>query len=143
MCLITKQQEPIILDKDLEVYKIVYFDTRDQSARPVIRYSFKYKLNKLYSTEIKESENPVYTDAEDMSYWEKEGVNLEYNIPSHIKIFGQGYHFYTELGRAISVLGLFGKIVKCIVPKGSQVYYGHQLGVSNQIIITDSIIAQN
>ena len=146
MCLITRQKDPIILEEDLEVYKII----NQLVYKNGVYYSafikgFEYKLNKLYSTTIeKASDHTSYFDnivAEhyNLSDWRsiKEAIKKE-------EFFSYGQGFHSIVGkesikrRTNSNFRLLSerRVVKCIIPKGSEIYYDETgLCVSSQIIV--------
>lgn len=135
MCLITKQNKPIILKEDLIVYKLVRKWNSNKHYYS-LNENFPYTFNELYKTTIEESTTWVFNDLISQKY---------YNyliIKERFFCFGQGFHFYLTRKRA----GLYQYgdskgsyrhiMVKCLIPKGSKVIYDETgLGVSDQIII--------
>lgn len=152
MCLITNQQEPIILEEDLVVYKVLK-STRSNDVVASTARSFEYTLGKLYSTSIEETSDALFADPQDLDdcsqiygvaphYF---GVSKLYFIKSKqpatkFKVFGAGFHFCKNKKRAIqhikTIRSSIVYIYKCLIPKGSEVYYNcSDLGVTNNIIV--------
>lgn len=150
MCLITKQKEPIILKEDLEVYKIVEYYKENVFVSP-FNY-FVWKLKKKYKTHIEfENYDFCFFSDEEGDYFIKE-LNFQPDAlfsevlrkitkeMDYTKL-SKGFHSLTTLERAKR-----GKvhnsevIVKCRIPKGSQVYYGPvDQVVSNQLIVLEEV----
>ena len=147
MCLITRQQEPIILKEDLEVYKVIRLSEKGV-YKSFFYGDFEYELNKLYSTTILQTE-----DVDKVRAFDNE-VEKTYNIAGSgfdsykgvikelknktLFTYGQGFHSIVgrENTKRKEPRYLCRRIVKCIVPKGSEVYYDETgLCVSNQIIV--------
>lgn len=138
MCLITKQKEPFIADKDITVYKMLDENSSDSAYSPY--QSYHYKLNELYQTIIEEDEyiccfdNVDQTEIEiDYPHWMFDRVFKEYGL----KAFGSGFHstFKTERLDKYKTT-----IFECVIPKGSEYYIGFtDLVISNQIIIKRKI----
>ena len=143
MCLITNKQ-PQIATEDIVVYKEL-----NHNLRSVFQY-FQYELNKLYSTEIKESPSGTYSPfcQVDRNYlYNTYGgfEQLEDLIDSGaLKIYQEGFHSIS-----LGILGVFLEaeeryensiIVKCIIPKGAT-YIEDFVGfiVSNQIMIVERV----
>ncbi len=143
MCLITKQEEPIILKEDLIVYKVLR--RRNGSLAPYsMGREFEYEVGQTHKTDIKVSIGKSIVA--DFEAWgaieaveEKELENctesdLLDKLPSlGYKSFGPGFHFMTSKKRANEYPGV---LVRCTIPAGSEVHYDMSgLGVANQIRI--------
>lgn len=135
MCLVTKQKHPIILKKDKKVFKILKkFDSRLLSQFQ----NFKYKLDQLYSTEVKKSNDCTNFDNNDQTWYR----NLPSSVKSNLTWIGSGFHAATTQKRlknhiGNSLIDVSQILVECTIPAGS-IYYANketQLCVSNQIII--------
>lgn len=114
MCLVTNTPIPTILDKDLVVYKVLYkLDNRIYS----IYQDYRYDIGKIYHDEEIGME-PV--DEDQM---------LGYRV-------FEAYHACTTLERANDHLGTRFNIYKCIIPKGSKVFFDR----SCDDIASDTII---
>lgn len=101
MCLVTNTPIPTILDKDLVVYKVLYkLGNRIYS----IYQDYRYDIGKIYHDEEIGME-PVDEDQ-----------TLEYRV-------FEAYHACTTLERANDHLGTGHHIYKCIIPKGSVVFF--------------------
>lgn len=140
MCLITKQSEPIILREDLKVYKILTPSTSEVDIAYSEFQAFKYSLNKLYATKIEEhgellpydkiSEEKYFGNAD----WFQRILLFQ---KKKFKSYREGFHFIKTLKRCNrKELDRNECVYKCIIPKGSEVYFDEtDLGVANQIII--------
>lgn len=101
MCLVTNTPIPTILDKDLVVYKVLYkLGNRIYS----IYQDYRYDIGKVYHDEEIGME-PVDKD-QILGY----------------RVF-EAYHACTTLERANDHLGTEHRIYKCIIPKGSKVFF--------------------
>jgi len=143
MCLITNKQ-PQVATEDIVVYKELGHNLCS------VFQNFRYELNKLYSTEIKEAPPGSYSPfcRIDQNYlYETYGgfEQLEELIDSGaLKIYQEGFHSIS-----LNILETFleaeercanSVIVKCIIPKGST-YIEDFVGfvVSNQIMIIEKV----
>ena len=106
MCLITNTPIPTILDKDLVVYKVLYkLGNRIYS----IYQDHRYDIGKIYY---------------------EEEIGIVPNIirgqktPDEYYVY-EAYHACTTLDRANEHLdtGMKYRIYKCIIPKGSKVFF--------------------
>lgn len=133
MCLITKRTEPIILEEDLEVYKLL-----TKSLWSLFYFPSKgYILDELYITEIKESDDWCCFDNSDELILEKEFPNWKTATPQELICIGQGFHSALKPER---IQDGYYSIFKCIIPKGSEIYKEPSgLVVSNQIIIKEKL----
>jgi hypothetical protein len=117
MCLVTNTPIPTILDKDLVVYKVLYkLGSRIYS----IYQDYRYDVGKIYHDEEIGME-PVY-----------EEQILGYRV-------FEAYHACTTLERANAHcdIGMKYHIYKCIIPKGSKVFFDKEYDdiASDTIII--------
>lgn len=106
MCLVTNTPIPTILDKDLVVYKVLY---KLGNRIYAIYQDYRYDIGKIYHNEEIGIE-PSYIE--------------EQNTPDGYCIF-EAYHACTTLDRANKHLdtGMKYYIYKCIIPKGSKVFF--------------------
>lgn len=101
MCLVTNTPIPTILDKDLVVYKVLY---KLGSHIYSTYQDYRYDIGKIYHDE-KIGMEPVDEDQ-----------ILEYRV-------FEAYHACTTLKRANVHLDDGHSIYKCIIPKGSKVFF--------------------
>lgn len=117
MCLVTNTPIPTILDKDLVVYKVLYKIGR----RIYSRYQdYRYDVGKIYHDE---------------NFGIEPSRIMGQEIPNEYCIF-EAYHACTTLKRANVHLGDGHSIYKCIIPKGSKVFFDR----SCDEIASDTII---
>lgn len=102
MCLVTNTPIPTILDKDLVVYKVLYkLGNRIYS----IYQDHRYDIGKIYHDEEIIIE-PNYIEDQ----------------PARYCVF-EAYHACTTLERANEHLNVGHRIYKCVIPKGSKVFF--------------------
>lgn len=118
MCLITNTSIPTILDKDLVVYKVLEKKGR-LLCSPYQR--FTYKLRKTYHNKILK-EYPSWRTNLSIGFYE--GIVTE------------AFHSCLSIDRAKTYLECFSYIYKCIIPKGSKVFYD----IDEPEIASDTII---
>ena len=133
MCLITTQQEPLIAQEDMIVYKMMNKNLQS------IYMEFNYNLNELYQTDIREEDDRFYCFdiihrkyiLENFPDW-----NSDF-LPKGLKCFSHGFHSVNSQER---IEHFYGSVFECTIPKGSE-YYTEPTGtiVSNQIIINKLI----
>ena len=163
MCLITKQKEPIVLEKDMVVYKlggkvVVYkigevatTSTGSVEIMRTVHQAHAYILGKLNTTEIRCTER----DRETASLYDNKAL-LHYQLHYHSDLFkngyllshfisiGPGFHWATTVERILAGISGEEDIYKCIVPAGSQVYFDEtHLGVSDKLIVKELIAKEN
>lgn len=115
MCLVTNTPIPIILEKDLVVYKVLYkLGNRIYS----IYQDYRYEIGKIYYDEEIGME-PVDED----------------QILAGYRVF-EAYHACTTLERANDHLDKTSRIYKCVIPKGSRVFFN----IDCDEIASDTII---
>lgn len=135
MCLITDQQEVLIAQEDITVYKCLR-EINDNLWAPY--NDFRYDLNKLYETIIRESDEWCGFDSFDNRMIQNKYPDFE-PAEEHkkLKSFGSGFHSALSKGRLLeSWMTNDEYIFECTIPKGSKYYIGiSDLVVSNQIII--------
>lgn len=106
MCLVTNTPIPIILEKDLVVYKILWkLGNRIYS----ISQDYEYNVGKIYhDEEIGIEPNNI----------------IGQEMPDEYCVY-EAYHACTTLDRANEHLdtGIKCRIYKCIIPKGSKVFF--------------------
>lgn len=118
MCLVTNTPIPTILDKDLVVYKIFYEENGDIYS-PYM--DMRYDIGELYydeEIEVNSSVNKLYT-------------------------VEKAYHSCLTRNKArwyININNIEHRIYKCIIPKGSKVFFGTKL--SYEEIASDTIIVK-
>ena len=155
MCLITKQKEPIVLEKDMVVYKlgrkvVVYkigevatTSTGSVEIMRTVHQVHEYILGELNTTEIRCTER----DRETASLYDNKALlhyhsNLFKNgyLLSHFISIGPGFHWATTVERILAGISGEEDIYKCIVPAGSQVYFDEtHLGVSDKLIVKENL----
>ena len=143
MCLITNQINPIILKEDRIVYKKL--KCIDNILYSPFNY-FEWELNILYETKIKKTNNYSYFDSEDLKHIIKITGKLDMlDLKTFIKkanfiSLGEGFHSFDSYFRAMSSRTCGISLYKCIIPKGSEIYYNpSNLVVSNKIIIKEKL----
>lgn len=123
MCLITTKPEPKILEEDLIVYKMLLVSYGGELVSPYY-VEFSWELDKLYTAE----EN----------VWNSVVTRWDHNTQANVYgINGGAFHAFTDIAFAIDMADrLWGfawfventnrkyVIVKCIIPKGTQVWEG-------------------
>ena len=128
MCLITDKLEPRTAEEDFTVYKFLW------NRQSIYYPGFFYEKDKLYETEIKESDEwSCFTSADrhwlnsKYPYW-SEGTSNE------LMCFGPGFH---SMRKRINGAN---STYKATIPKGAT-YYENPLGfiVSNKIIVHERI----
>lgn len=155
MCLITKQKEPIVLEKDMVVYKlgrkvVVYkigevatTSTGSVEIMRTVHQVHEYILGELNTTEIRCTER----DRETASLYDNKAL-LHYHsalfkngyLLSHFISIGPGFHWATTVERILAGISGEEDIYKCIVPAGSQVYFDEtHLGVSDKLIVKENL----
>jgi len=155
MCLITKQKEPIVLEKDMVVYKlggkvVVYkigevatTITGSVEIMRTVHQAHEYILGELNTTEIRCTER----DRETASLYDNKAL-LHYHsalfkngyLLSHFISIGPGFHWATTVERILAGISGEEDIYKCIVPAGSQVYFDEtHLGVSDKLIVKENL----
>lgn len=122
-----------ILEKD--IYKSFFYG------------DFKYELNKLYSTIVSEATTMRGVKTFDSEVRQAYSMYFHYVnqlkrdlVEGRLFAYGQGFHSIVgrENTKRKAKKWSSRRIVKCIVPKGSEVYYDETgLCVSNQIIVKE------
>lgn len=129
----TFQKEPIILSED----KIVYKALEEGLISPYTGY--KWKLNKLYETKIKTTDDDLFYDEEQVLIYKND---IGY-FKDRITRIGQGFHSFTNIEYPDTIAnrrGFIWDIYECIIPAGSEYYEDEtHLCVSNKIIIKNKI----
>ena len=139
MCLLTNQQKPTIIRKDLIVYKILSYD-----LKPVFFSSEAYILGKLNKTIIRKSDDTTPFDSHDIKILEKKLGYLNHDTyysltEKGINILGQGFHSCKSIKRCHRE-DIRDCIFECTIPKGSEVYRNPSgLLISNKIIINKMV----
>lgn len=116
MCLITDTSIPTILDKDLVVYK-TFYEENGEIYSPYM--DMRYDIGELYYDE------------------EMEVDRLNYYIVN------KAYHSCLTKNKArghININNFKHRIYKCIIPKGSKVFFG--ITLSHDEIASDTIIVK-
>lgn len=104
MCLVTNTPIPTILDKDLVVYKVLY----KLGSRIYSRYQdYRYNIGKIYHDE-------------EIGIVPSEIIGQE--IPDEYCVY-EAYHACTTLEGTKDHLIKGHRIYKCIIPKGSKVFF--------------------
>ena len=140
MCLLTRQDKPIILREDKLVWKIL-IDNNDRANS--IWCVYQYILGEINQTEIDLS---IGVNAFDKPQRVKY-LNEDYKLLDGVKSIGSGFHSFTnieECNRSFNEFTRYSslpyKIYECIIPAGSEYYEDETyLCVSNKIIIRNKI----
>jgi len=136
MCTIIKPlDEPVLLNKDLEVYKLVY---KNDFSYTSFFIGARIEFDTLLTTTMNVVDNiytipvvPSLCSEEDKAYESKAGSK-------YCKVVEMGFHSFTSL--KIDFLKGRHYIARCIIPAGSLVYYGYYDNiVSNQIIYKEIV----
>lgn len=101
MCLYTEQSKPLVAEKDITCYKVVYRYEALKQFRSEIQF-FKYRIGYTYD---------LYMDVED---W----------VPSAAGYLYWGFHSFTTLKNALEYGGKRMVLLKCVIPKGARYYAG-------------------
>lgn len=135
MCLITPNKEKKIAEEDMIVYKALMPD-----ARSVLQ-GFLYELNKLYETEIEESDDWCAADSYAINALNEADYNYGTSRSDDRLIsIGEGFHSCKTIERAEEMKDPNERIFSCTIPKGSEYYEDlSDLLVSNKIIINEEV----
>lgn len=140
MCLLTRQDKPIILREDKLVWKILT-DNNDRANS--IWCIYQYILGEINQTEIDLSiDVNAFDEPQRIKY-----LNEDYKLLDGVKSIGSGFHSFTNIeecnrsfNRFTKYSSLPYKIYECIIPAGSEYYEDETyLCVSNNIIIKNKI----
>lgn len=132
MCLITKQQNPKIANKDIVCYK--YLDSNLKSPYT----QFQYEFDKLYTTKIRKSNEWTCFGNLDENFLDENYPHWSERKYSILKCLGRGFHSSKTIKR-LQMEGIdTKKIYKCIIPKGSEYYEDF-----TQLFISDKLIVKN
>ena len=135
MCLVTTQKTALITEKNITVYKVM---NKELSA---IFKIFKYELNHLYETEIKESEE--WATLGILEKWLDDYPDNSWRRHPDLICLGQGFHSIKKIRNARilkNYLHINTVIFKCVIPKGSEYYIDAEgFMISNKIIIKKEI----
>lgn len=122
MCLITKQEKPLIAEEDIVVYKAFAQGNRS----PYQGFDYTPYIGKLFTDTADEECVEVTNFCDNF-------INLE--------VFGGFIHSYTNLA-AIKSQKLKRYVRKCIIPKGTKYFvseFGNQIA-SKSIIIGEEVL---
>lgn len=130
MCLHTYLKKPLISSEDITVYKLLKIIGKKRFA---LYYDTKYRLNKLYRTEIKHTnEGSAYDTIAQNAFAMADAKSI-------VRI-ASGYHSSLSIKRLKEDKDYNHHLYECRIPAGSEVYIGlTDLVVSNQIIIVKRI----
>lgn len=117
MCLVTNTPIPTILDTDLVVYKVLY---KVGSRIYSIYQDYRYDIGKIHHDE-------------EIGIEPSRILGLE--IPNKYCV-NEAYHACTTLDRANAHLDTGYNIYKCVIPKGSKVFFD----IDYDDIASDTII---
>ena len=123
MCLILKDTTKYTANADIIVYKVVAIIDNKMHA---IWKPFRYKYNKLYKLSRRLRFYKLFDD----DLYTMEGFYSFNNLQDAelLKLKCINYHVYMT------------KVVKCILPKGTEYYTSNNVIVSNQIIIIEKCV---
>ena len=105
MCLLTNQINPNIADKSIVCYKIFYI--KNNTLRSYYKH-FLYKLDKLYKSNL----------VKEKATFETESFNFMINV---------GIHSFTNTFQPEEIISHSDDksvLVECIIPQGSEYYFG-------------------
>jgi hypothetical protein len=147
MCLITKDKNVYIADKDIRVYKLFHFDqdvTRDHKNIKYVKtrfQDFSYTIGILYQFDIEHAPVGEYGYFDDKSYIDNDFQGDYYKIINDgFVIIEKGIHSCRTIQRIKCLEKQLQIICRCIIPKGSKYMIDKSnLIVSNQIIV-DKIV---
>jgi hypothetical protein len=132
MCLLTIEKEPTILTEDLVVYKKMKIEP-DGTFRSIF-YDKKWRRGLIYSTKLQIEKYGDYFD--DIAYdeYKKAGIIIKtedtFSYRKDARWVSEGFHWFAEQTER----GIWGTLVKCIVPAGAKVYRDVSgLGVSDKL----------
>lgn len=129
MCLITNQ-EPVIINQDINVYKILIPAENNCYISPIM--GFTYEVNKMYKSEISETREDAAFDEISLSFacfYKK--LKLK-----PLKYYAKGFHSAICKERLQTEVCGGEKIVECVIPKESKIIFDNTgLIISNAIII--------
>ena len=148
MCLIVlKGKKSKIAKKDIIVYKILDFNNRSPIRE------FKYKLNKLYETNLKKIVSKfdlipidilINNFADNKSYLAFRKASSNNNGIDKATIYTEGFHSCKTVKRAMNFLIYSYDIYKCTIPKGAKYIEDYSdLIISNKIIINSKITTED
>ena len=144
MCLITKKQEPTVVQEDKVVYKLMT-ELSETSAKSVFQKTM-YVLGELFTSEF--SYIPPTADEYEWSAMDNQAYEFyttvygdykrSVDIRSKLLCVKKGIHSLETVTRAGSCLNMAGwnNLYECTIPKGSLMYSdGDGLLVSNHLIV--------
>lgn len=106
MCLVTKSEHPIVAEKPITCYKVLWNNTRKNKLCSFFYSEFEWKMDEVHNTSLQEGEKL------------EDGRGTVY----------QGFHSYKSLHSAIMFISqnpLSSCVVaECIIPKGAKYYVG-------------------
>lgn len=145
MCLITLQQNPLIANEDITVFKRVRHVGHDDIVLSEYEY-FGYSFGTLYKTTMQLAKRDIAAfDFEDSSFlnlhfpeW-YEQLNARLPIRYDLIAISEGFHAVLRADRLPKEH--INRIVVCTIPKGAEYYMGFtSLIVSNEIIINKWLV---
>jgi len=149
MCTITTQQKAKRAKEDIQCFKFVIMKQSDGGNKTLFLSPYqKYELliNKLDKAKLtfqQETEGFFTpTDQREMDFFYVERGQLKNEIKGKVQSIECGFHACLNSERIENGVNSCERvIVKCIIPKGSLVFYGSEgLIVSNKMIVTDEIV---
>lgn len=140
MCLVTEQEKPETIKKDLIVYKSLTVTEKGRLMSAM--YEFRYELNVLYKAKItSDCVFDYFADGIASRKYDLLGRSSDV-LKEKLKHFNhihEGFHSMESVKRAKGIW-METKIFECLIPKGSKVYKDATgLIVSNQIIIVKQV----
>lgn len=149
MCTITTQKKAIKIKEDIQSFKKVLILGSGFNIAIMSPYQkYKHKVNQIDSAKITfsrrdEGEFVCLDEKEVDNFYQPDTIYKSFTsrnpLPEYVgklRAVSTGFHSCLTADRIREVSRY--EIVKCIIPKGSSVYYGSDgLIVSNRIIVTD------
>lgn len=141
MCLITKQKKAIIIKDDMIVYKRVDIHGGNEALAPM--QGFLYVVGENYNQELVPDHNFISCFSTDVYEYYKLNTFSKKDIGKLFTHIHNGFHFFKNIKDVklfCNDYTLGDATAKCIIPKGSSVFFDETgLGVSNSITIVELI----
>lgn len=147
MCLITRF--PIIKTKrNITVYKVIKYDPETGKIEsPFVEHQYYlYKLNyihKLTNSTLMfgDAWHQAYRIMPDWRIINPAELSARLHNFKHLQSFTRGFHCFKEYKYAKELLHVSGNnIVRCTIPKGSEIAVNYKEIVSNKLILEEILI---
>lgn len=132
MCLITRQKKAIVTTADMIVYKVV------STSLSSIYYKFQWEVGVVYQQKLSigsfiVNHTKCYDDLVEEVYKLVFSVRKTYG---DLIVINEGFHSFISTLRTIGTLWVDRKLVRCLIPAGSEVFFDETgLVVSNKLMI--------